>query len=401
MSSPLPVLFTHFGEEWLTGAEYVLLDLLGHLDPTRIAPVVWCNGAPLAEKCRSAGYPTYRSPFAFFFDYPDSSPPFSARHYAALVREGIALIRRHGIGVVHANSAAPTQWLAPAAAWTRRPLLTHLHVRYLRRSRFALLLHQADLVVGVAREVTRDLMADGYDPTRVRTIYNGIDAARLENADPAALRARLGIPDGVSVVGCTGSLIQRKGHDVLLRACAAQPADGPPFHLVIAGSGAERDALAALARDLGLGGRVHFAGHIADPASLYTMSDVFALASRREGLPLSLAEAGWFRLPAVATGVGGVAEIVLDGETGFVVPSEDHAAFAGALARLLADPALRGRLGQEARARVEADFTVRRMATEFMATYEALHAKGARSPFDLSRAHCYKPVPRPSAQRAA
>ncbi|WP_052389833.1 glycosyltransferase [Belnapia moabensis] len=391
ISGPTPVLFTHFGEEWLTGAEYVLLDLLAHLDPARISPVVWCNGAPLAEKCRAAGYPTYRSQFAFFLDYPESASPFSARHYAALVREGVSLIRQHGIGVVHANSAAPTQWLVPAAGWTRRPLLTHLHVRYLRRSRYALLLHQADLIVGVAQEVTRDLPGDGYDPARLSTIYNGIDPSRLKNANPAALRARLGIPDGVPVVGCTGSLIQRKGHDVLLRAFAAQPARGPLPHLVIAGSGAEGEALAALAGELRLSGRVHFAGHIPDPASLYAISDVFALASRREGLPLSLAEAGWFGLPSVATGVGGVAEILLNGETGFVVPSEDHAAFGAALARLLDDPALRARMGGAARARVDAGFTVQRMAEEFMVAYEALSKQGARSLLQTSRVRCYLP----------
>jgi hypothetical protein len=193
---------------------------------------------------------------------------------------------------------------------------------------------------------------------------------------------------------------RRKGPTCWLRACAAQ-LRAVPLPLVIAGSGEERDALAAMAPRLGLGGRVHFAGQ-SPTGSLYAMSDVFALASRREGLPLSLAEAGSFRLPALATEVGGVAEIVLDGETGLLAPSRDHAALGGALARLLADPALRARMGRAARARVEASFTVRRMARGVRADPRGAARRGPRSLLSPSVLRCYAPARGgPASRRAA
>lgn len=384
MPAPLPVLFTHYGEDWIRGSENVLLDLLRHLDRDRIAPVVWCNAPAMEAACRDLGVPTQRSDFAIHFDYPDSATPFSLRGYAGRVREAVALIRRHGIRVLHANSAAPTQWLAPAAAWTRTPLLTHLHIGYLRRSRYAMLLHEADLLVGVAAAMTAPLAADGVPAARLRTIHNGIDPGRLAPA-PVPLRERLGLAPDAFVIGSVGSLILRKGHDVLLRALA-------PLEqgvALIAGSGPDAAAIEAMARELGLGARVHFLGHMDDPGSLYQACDILVLAARREGLPLVLAEAGWCGRPAVATRVGGVPELVLDGETGLLVPAEDVGALAAAIARLAADPALRARLGAAAHRHVAAGFTVTAMAARFTDAYGELARAGRGASLGPSRLRSY------------
>ncbi|MBX9698834.1 MAG: glycosyltransferase, partial [Acetobacteraceae bacterium] len=261
-SSPLPVLFTHFGENWIRGSEQVLLDLLAHLDRDRIAPVVWCNADAMAEACRALGVPTHQSRFEFYFDY--GSPRFAPRRYLGLVRQGRRLVREHGIRVLHANSAAPTQWLVPVAALTGRPLLTHLHIDYLRRSRYALLLHLADRIIGVSRQVVGDFLADGMAPERLGVIYNGIDTARLPPAR-ADLRAALGIPPGALVVASMGSLVPRKGHDLLLRAFAALPASQPPPHLVLGSDGPARPGLQALAAELGIAACTHFLGYTDDP----------------------------------------------------------------------------------------------------------------------------------------
>lgn len=384
MPAPLPVLFTHYGEDWIRGSENVLLDLLRHLDRGRIAPVVWCNAPAMEAACRELSVPTYRSDFAIHFDYPDSSAPFSWSGYAGRVREAVSLIRRHGIRVLHANSAAPTQWLAPAAAWTRTPLLTHLHIGYMRRSRYALLLHEADLLVGVAAAMTEPLRADGVPASRLRTIHNGIDPARLAPSDPP-LRARLGLTPGVFVIGSIGSLILRKGHDLLLQALARL--EGAVA--LIAGAGPDAQAIEALARELGVAERVRFLGHMPDPGSLYAACDVFVLAARREGLPLVLAEAGWCGRPVVATAVGGVPELVRDRETGLLVPREDPQALAAALERLAADPGLRERLGRAARRHVAEGFTVQAMATRFADTYETLAAAGRAASLAPWRLSCY------------
>ncbi len=366
---PIPVLFTHFGDQWIRGSEVLLLDLLKQLDPARIRAIVWCNGTAFAEACRAAGYATHRTDFAFYFDA--GSPRFSLRAYAALVRQGIVLARQTGARVLHANSAAPTQWLLPVARTLRLPLLTHLHIAYLRRSRYALLLHQADSLVGVSQQVMHDLLRDGVPAGRTRVIYNGIDFARLTAAPATDLRARLGVPADALAIGAAGSLIHRKGFDVLIRAMATLDAQPAP-HLLIAGDGPERARLHQLAQELGLAARVHWLGHQDPIADLYRAADIVALASRADAFGLVLAEAGFYARPVVATGIGGIPEVVLHGETGLLVPPDDVPALAQALARLAGDAALRAALGDAARRRVQTVFSAQRMAEEFQTEYERL-----------------------------
>jgi glycosyltransferase involved in cell wall biosynthesis len=369
LQGPLPILFTHFGDPWIRGSEILLLDLLGHLDPARVRAVVWCNGTEMADACRAAGFATHRSDFAYYFDA--DSPPFSPRTYAALVREGKSLVRQHDIRVLHANSAAPTQWLLPVARAGRLPLLTHLHIDYLRRSRFALLLHQADVLVGVSRQVVDDLLHDGVPSARTRVIYNGIDFKRLSALAATDLRPVLGIPLNTVVIGTAGSLIRRKGHDVLLQAISRLSGERAP-HLLVAGGGPEQGRLEVLAAELGISARVHFLGHHDPIVDLYQSCDMVALASRADAFGLVLAEAGYCRRPVVATRVGGIPEVVLDGKTGLLVPPDDPAALAAAVSHLVDDAALRTTLGLAGRARAERVFSAERMAAEFQSEYERL-----------------------------
>lgn len=380
-AAPLPILFTHFGDQWIRGSETLLLDLLTHLDPARFRPIVWCNGVDMAEACRTAGFTTHRTDFAYYFDA--GSPRFSPRTYAALVREGTALARQNGARVLHANSAAPTQWLLPVARTVRLPLLSHLHTAYMRRSRYALLVHQADLVVGVSAQVLGDPIRDGVPPERTKLIYNGVDFARLDAGSRIGLRSSLGIESSATVIGTAGSLVHRKGQDVLLHAIArcnkASVTCIPAPHLIVAGDGPEGDVLRRLADELGLSSRVHFIGHVRDMAAFYASIDVFALASRADAFGLVLAEAGFMRKPVVATRVGGIPEVVLDGETGLLVRPDDVEELAATLDRLMADPSLRARLGEAAHIRAETRFSVQRMIAEFSDTYEQLASMSARN----------------------
>ncbi len=367
--TPLPVLFTHFGDAWIRGSETLLLDLLRRLDPTRVRPIVWCNGTEMAQACKDAGHITHRTDFAFYLDA--GSPAFNARHYAALLREGASLVRQHDIRVLHANSAAPSQWLLPTARRLRLPLLVHLHTAYLRRSRYTLLLHLADSIVGVSRQVLEALLADGVPSSRMRVIHNGIDFDRLTGAPASDLRQTLGIPHDALVIGAPGSLIARKGLDILIPAFSALP---PQAHLLIAGTGPEQPALMQQTASLGLTDRVHFIGFCDPIATLYRACDVVALASRTEAFGLVLAEAGFCSRPVIATRVGGVPEVVADGETGLLVAPDDAAALAQALQTMAGDPALRRRLGQAGHARAQTLFSADRMVQDFHTEYDRLAA---------------------------
>jgi L-malate glycosyltransferase len=158
------------------------------------------------------------------------------------------------------------------------------------------------------------------------------------------------------VIGTVKTLAPKYGIDVLLRAFAQLPA-APGLSLLVVGDGPQRAELEALAATLGIAHRVRFAGAVAHaevPAWLQRM-DVYAAVSRldSESFGVAVLEASACALPVVVSDAGGLPEVVVDGKTGLVVPREDPAALAAALARLLADGGLRQRLGQAGRQRVQ------------------------------------------------
>ncbi len=367
----LRVLFVNYGEDLVSGQERVLLDIATRLDPARFESLVWCNSPRLVEACRALGVEALCGQFDHFLDF--SSPPFSLRRYAAQIREGVRLVRTHAINVIHANGAAPAQWMVPAAFLSRRPLVAHIHTRYLRRSRYVLLLHATDALVGVSGVVTRPFLEDGMPEDRAHVIYNGFDEARLRPS-PTNLRADLGIARDAFVICTVGALIDLKGHDLLISAFAQLPKTS---HLLIAGSGPDEAALRSQARQLGLAERVHFLGQVDDVMSVFQAADVFALASRKEGFPLVLLEAGFAGLPCVAATVGGVPEAIPDGQGAILVPPLDPDALAAALQRFESDPAERRRAGEAARRRVLDIGSATRMATQFGALYERLASPDA------------------------
>ncbi len=200
---------------------------------------------------------------------------------------------------------------------------------------------------------------------RLRYIPNGIDLARFAPRPEGAVVAH-----GVTI-GTVAALRAEKNIARLLRAFAAVPED-LGARLVVVGDGPERAALEAEAAALGLGARVRFAGHIADPAPLYAGFDAFALSSDTEQMPISVLEAMAAGLPVAATDVGDVRAMLAEANAPLVVPKGDEAALGAALARLAGDAALRRAVGAANRARAERDFDERAM----VAAYGALFAGG-------------------------
>jgi len=174
--------------------------------------------------------------------------------------------------------------------------------------------------------------------------------------------------------------VRRKGHDVLLAALAelARPAHGGLRpRLWIAGDGEERDELEQQARSLGLGERVSFLGVRDDVGDLLAAADLCVLPSRQEGLGVAALEAMAAGRPVVASKVGGLAGAVEDGLCGLLVPPEEPAALAAALARVLGDAALSARLSAGGRARVERHYSAARMVDAYEQLYRrVIDARG-------------------------
>jgi len=369
--SPVPILITHYGADWIRGSETLLLDLLHHLDAAKFKPIVWCNGKAMQQAVAALGCTVYRSDFEYYgMEY---SGPFNLRKYDRLVSEGLEIVRRHGVRLIHSNSGAPNQWLLPVARTERLPLLAHLHIDYRPRGRYILGLHQATRIVGVSQDVIDDFAEDGVVQDRLAVIYNGIDEERIKPQTDRNMREALGIPGDAPVIGTVGSLISRKGHDILLRAFQRVAQRSPRAILLVTSDGPERQALQELAVTLEIADKVRFLGYVDDVPALYRdCFDILALASRADAFGLVIAEAGLFGIPAVATRVGGIPEVIQDNVTGLVVPPEDPEALAAALLRLIEAPAERRQFGAAARERARALFTAPSMARQFEETYRSL-----------------------------
>jgi glycosyltransferase involved in cell wall biosynthesis len=288
------------------------------------------------------------------------------------------MIAQYGIRLVHFDEFTQASVLLPAARRARIPLLSQLHQVPTADERLWSLLHHVDLAVGTTRACVTGLIADGFPAERAQVIYNGVDPQRLAKGDAARLRAELGLSQDTVVLTLVGSLIHRKAVDVALRALARLNTRRPT-HLLLCGSGPERQRLEALAHELDVHTRTTFLGECDHAgAILRDATDVLLAPSRDESFGLTLAEAGLFGIPTVASSIDAHDE-VLGGEAGLLAPVEDAAAFAHAVDRIIEDDTLRRRLGEAAHRRVTSRFLIDRYVRDFERTYETLLERPARS----------------------
>jgi glycosyltransferase involved in cell wall biosynthesis len=298
------------------------------------------------------------------------SPAVLARVIAVARRRRAQIIHSHGKGAgLYGRIAAPL--VGAAAVHTFHGVHHEAYPRlYLQLERA--LARGSFAVIHVSASQAREAAALGLTPPgRTRVIVNGIDAGRVQaTAARAPLTpAAVGLEPGAPVLGTVARLDPVKALDVLLRAFARLGARVPGARLLIVGDGPEGPRLRALARELGVDGRVMFAGFRADAVRWLPLMDVFASASRREGLPLAMLEAMACERPVVATRVPGHEDAVEHGETGVLVTADDPDALAAAAAGLLTDAPRRAALGAAGRRRVESRFTRARMVAEVADLY--------------------------------
>jgi glycosyltransferase involved in cell wall biosynthesis len=230
--------------------------------------------------------------------------------------------------------------------------------------------HAVDAVIAISAGVRQALVRVGVRAERIRVVPSGIDVAAfvVPEAERAAVRAGWGLAATDVVVVVVGALERRKGHAVLLAAARRLAPLAPELRYVFCGAGGEAERLAAAAAPLD--GAVRFAGFRRDVAACLAAADVVALPSLAEGLGVAALEAMAAGRAVLASRVGGLAEVVVGGVTGLLVPPGDPEALAGGLLRLARDAELRARLGAAGRARVAAEYTTARMAEGTLACYQ-------------------------------
>jgi len=367
------ILFAEWGGDWITGQELGALELISGLPRDRYRLHMWCSSPKVAEAARERG--------ATAELYPDPSADERGRLVPpALLREQARdVMRRIAPDLVHCNATPTVKWMLPHALRRRVPVLYHEHNLTTAASRCWGWLHQPHLVVGVSQAAVQGYLDDGVPPGRVRVIYNGLDTSRLDRGGhpwPAAARSA----DGLVRVATLGSLIHRKGVDVLLRAFAMAHRRDRRLRLRIGGDGPQAGEVAQLVQALGIAHVVELAGQVNDLARFFAGgADLFVTASRSETLNRTILEAGYCGIPVVASRLS--AHIEALGGTGhaWFTPVEDVHALAEALGHAAGAEAERAALGAGLQAHVKSRYTMARYVEEFDAAYGELLAKAPRA----------------------
>jgi glycosyltransferase involved in cell wall biosynthesis len=267
----------------------------------------------------------------------------------------LKILRRERVDVVHGHLFGSNVWAVILGRAARVPVVVaHEHMWAYGGSRIRPLLDRdliarfSDAFVAVSEEGRRRMIeVERIDPSRITLIPNGI--AGFPPGDGAAVRRELGIDATEPVLGSVGHLRPEKAFDVLVEATERLREKGPAPIVLIAGEGTERGRLASLISARGLEGSVRLLGARSDVPDLLDALDIAVCCSDFEGGPLSVMEYMEAGLPVVASDVGGLPELVANGESGVLVPPRDPGALAAALATLLGDPGARRRMGEEGR----------------------------------------------------
>lgn len=291
-----------------------------------------------------------------------------------------AEVRRFRPHIVHTHTAKAGVLGRVAAAVGRVPATVHTFHGHLLDGYFSppvlrmvvqaerILARSTDRLVAVGARVRDDLVAAGIGtPDKFTVVAPGIELPPA----PSRSRARqlLGLPPAGPVVGFVARLTAIKRPDRFVEVAVALAGTDPTVQFVVAGEGG---LLAETRRQAApLGANVHFLGWRGDVETVYAACDVVVLTSDNEGMPVSLIEAAFCGTPAVTTDVGSAREVVVDGETGYVT-DKDVAQLVDAVARLLAEPSARERMGARAAERARLRFTSARLVADTAALYEGL-----------------------------
>ena len=278
--------------------------------------------------------------------------------------------------VVHAHDPRAIAMAATALSITaprpKPPLIASRRIEFpVGRNSFSSWKYsQVDRFLAISQAVRERLIADRIPAAKIEIVHEGVDVERIVSLPHGNLHAALFLPTHSPVVGTIGALVAQKAHHTLIEAAAIVVKRVSDVRFVILGEGELRPQLEKQIKHLHLERHVFLAGFRADVLELLKDIDVFALSSTHEGMCTSLVDAMAAEKAAVATSVGGVPEVLADGETGYLVPPRDVEALATRIVQLLKDAGLRRRMGSAGLERARRLFTVERMVRETAAAYD-------------------------------
>ena len=370
------------------GAEKLLVQLAVQLQQGHYTPIVCCLlDGPLRRELEAGGVRvvilnTSRRSIVFL--------PLFLWDITAAIIDLVVLARREGIDIIHAHlpDCAILGGIVGKLSGARVVATYHglgilpsnrnrLDPRNLLRLMFyRLAARLCDRSIAVSEPVSqmlRDVLRT--EPRRIAVIANGADVAEYEEpADLNAVLRRLGLSSTNAIVTCVGRLVHNKGHKFLIQSMRDVVRSHPHAILILVGDGPAKGELTRLVFDLQLEGHVRILGERSDVRELLAISHVFVLPSFAEGISIALLEAMAAGMPVVATAVPGNEEVVVDKETGLLVPARDSTRLASALCDVLADPGRAKRMGALGKLRVKTHFNFEATRRQTEQLYDELIA---------------------------
>jgi glycosyltransferase involved in cell wall biosynthesis len=350
------------------GLEKVLASIVLSLDPSKYDVQVWClaRGGEIAQVLIEKGMSVRILQMKSYYN-----PLNIVRLSLAMKRERFQLVHTHGYFAGTFGRIAAVLARVPV-------LIAHVHSTYYHYSKRNLLIEKflsyfTDRIVCVSQAVERFVTVnERICKEKTCLIYNAVDFPDpIDGAHRKKIRASLGADAEAIIIAIVASLTANKGHGFLISAFQQIFSTHPLTRLLIVGDGPLRDQLETATRQLMIDQAVVFTGIRKDVFDLLQLSDIFVLPTQiREGLGVALIEAMAVGLPVIGTGIGGIPEVIEDGENGFLVSPGSSEQLAEALKKLVNDQALRTVMGHRGRKIYEEKFTLPRMIRQIETLYD-------------------------------
>lgn len=309
------------------------------------------------------------------------------RYDLSVIKRLLAEIKDKKYDLIHCHGARANFMASLLKVSYKIPSITTIHSDYkldFQDNRYKNLVYTnintialkfMDYYIGVSDSFKNMLIDRGFDPNRIFTVYNGIEMDLMkESTEPLDFlnRYNITLKEDTILVGTLSRLHPVKGIDVLIKGAKKVIDQRTNVKFIIGGDGTEAHTLKELTRELEIEENVHFLGFVNEPSNLLNSIDINTITSYSESFPYAIMEGGAFKKPIVASNVGGIGDLVIEGETGLLFKAGDHEGLASQLVRLVDDADLRKKLGENLYDSVSKNYSAESMANKHISIYKQI-----------------------------
>lgn len=351
------------------GIERVIASIVMGLNRSKYEVEVWClaQGGEIAQELIGKGFPVVVLGMKSYYN-------------PAQIMALSKLIRRSHIDLIHTHGYFASTFGRLAAILARTPVVVaHMHTTFYGFRKRNILIERSlsyftDKIVCVSQAVEKFVgEVEGIKEKKTCLLYNGVEAPSQSERKFHVERTSFGLSENDIVAITVASLTRNKGHRVLIDAIRTISPKYNDLQLLIVGDGPLRDNLSAYAKELQLSSKIVFTGQRNDVDLLLKLADIFILPSmEREGLGIALIEAMAAGLPVIGTRLGGIPEVIEENVNGLLLAPGNSEELAAAIEKLIADPAIREKMGRMGRKIYEEKFTAEKMVTNIESLYDEL-----------------------------